>query len=105
MYCLTHAQKYASKPNCTDFSIPRPVYIDMDSEASGERGRKKTKFVDAREPKFKLGSVSIESMGVLVGPSDTEQVRFFVSLLFCAAFHLKESQDLPVRNQNLDYDK
>lgn len=71
LYCLKHAQKYANKPNTTDFFVDRHIWIDCDPEE--EKGRKRSKFVDFRNLKFSVGSVFIENIGTLVPASDTTQ--------------------------------
>ena len=82
VYCLTHAQKYASKPNCPDLSVPRNVYIDMDTDpGSGpRRPSKKSRPVDFREIKLFVGSLAVESLGSLVACSGTEQALVPVGL-------------------------
>ena len=68
IYCLKHAQKYASKPNNTDFTLRRTVLVDRETED----GRRKVRPVDFRDLKFRLGGLTVHDMGVFVeGASDT----------------------------------
>ena len=72
MYCIKHAQKYATKPNASSFHVDRTIWVDTDPEETV--GRKRSKFVDFRELQFSLGSVTYDRLGSLVPASDTKSV-------------------------------
>ena len=72
VYCIKHAQKYATKPNARSFHVDRTVWVDTDPEETV--GRKRSKFVDFRELQFSLGSVTYDRLGSLVPASDTKSV-------------------------------
>ena len=72
VYCIKHAQKYATKPNARSFHVDRTIWVDMDPDETV--GRKRGKFVDFRELRFSLGSVTFDRLGSLVPASDTKSV-------------------------------
>ena len=52
VYYLSHAQKYVSKPNCPDLSMPRNVHTDMDTDPGSSGPQRPNKKVDFREIKL-----------------------------------------------------
>ena len=72
VYCIKHAQKYATKANARSFHVDRTIWVDMDPDETV--GRKRGKFVDFRELRFSLGSVTFDRLGSLVPASDTKSV-------------------------------
>ena len=74
---MKHAQKYASTPNTTDFSLDRNIWIDCDPEE--EKGRKKSKFADHRNLQFSVGGIIVDNIGTLVPASDTKHVSLNAS--------------------------
>ena len=68
VYCYKHAQRHASKDNVESFSVERCVWVDLAGEE--ERGRaRKARFVDYRSLNFTLGSLHVDSLGMIVSAS------------------------------------
>ena len=69
VYCLKHAQRYASKENVESFLADRRVWVDW--RAGEERGRKRPRLQDFRQLQFSCGGLQVERLGCLVAASDT----------------------------------
>ena len=64
VYCLKHAQRYASKEDTDSFRLERCVWVDLESEEERARARK-ARFVDYRQLRVSLGSCHVTHLGMV----------------------------------------